>query len=111
MSTTGYGLWLDTTGEATFDLNATDATDVIVDVPAQKLRIVLFTGPQFPRILENFTAQAGRAILPPYWAFAPWMARDYHQNAGAGIGGCGQEARAWFARQCDPDRLAVDNVL
>ena len=26
MSTSGYGLWLDTTGEATFDLNATDAT-------------------------------------------------------------------------------------
>ena len=81
MSTTGYGLWLDTTSEATFDMNASSATDVIVDVPAQKLRIVLFTGPEFPRILENFTALAGRAIVPPYWAFAPWMGRDVHQNA------------------------------
>jgi alpha-D-xyloside xylohydrolase len=25
-------------------------------------------------------AQAGRALVPPYWAFAPWKARDYHQN-------------------------------
>jgi alpha-D-xyloside xylohydrolase len=81
MSTTGYGLWLDTTAEAMFDMNASSTTDVIVDVPAQKLRIVLFTGPEFPRILENFTALAGRAIVPPYWAFAPWMGRDYHQNA------------------------------
>jgi alpha-D-xyloside xylohydrolase len=81
MSTTGYGLWLDTTSEAVFDMNATSATDVIVDVPAQKLRIVLFTGPEFPKILERFTALAGRAIVPPYWAFAPWMGRDYHQNA------------------------------
>jgi alpha-D-xyloside xylohydrolase len=81
MSTTGYGLWLDTTAEAMFDMNASSATDVIVDVPAQKLRIVLFTGPEFPKILERFTAQAGRAIVPPYWAFAPWMGRDYHQNA------------------------------
>jgi len=80
MSTTGYGLWLDTTGEATFDLNATDKSEIVVDVAAAKLRIVLFTEPEFPAILEKFTAQAGRAIVPPYWAFAPWKARDYHQN-------------------------------
>jgi alpha-D-xyloside xylohydrolase len=80
MSTTGYGMWVDTTGEATFDLNATDKNQIVVDVAAAKLRIVLFTGPEFPGILERFTAQAGRAIVPPYWAFAPWKARDYHQN-------------------------------
>jgi alpha-D-xyloside xylohydrolase len=49
-------------------------------VTAAKLRIVLFPGPEFPGILERFTALAGRAVLPPYWAFAPWKARDYHQN-------------------------------
>ena len=80
MSTSGYGLWVDTTGEATFDLNATDKNEIVVDVASAKLRIVLFTGPAFPGILEKFTAQAGRAIVPPYWAFAPWKARDYHQN-------------------------------
>jgi alpha-D-xyloside xylohydrolase len=80
MSTSGYGLWLDTTGEATFDLNATDKGQIIVDAAAAKLRIVLFAGPEFPTILGNFTAQAGRAIVPPYWAFAPWKARDYDQN-------------------------------
>jgi len=80
MSTTGYGLWVDTTGEATFDLNASDRDEIAVDVTAAKLRIVLFTGPEFPQILTNFTAQEGRAIVPPYWAFAPWKARDFHQN-------------------------------
>jgi alpha-D-xyloside xylohydrolase len=80
MSTSGYGLWLDTTGEASFDLNATDKNEIVVDAATAKLRIVLFAGPQFPAILNRFTAQAGRSILPPYWAFAPWKARDYHQN-------------------------------
>ena len=80
MSTTGYGLWLDATSDATFDMNASSEHDVIVDVAAERLRIVLFTGPEFPRILDRFTAQVGRSILPPYWAFAPWMGRDYHQN-------------------------------
>jgi alpha-D-xyloside xylohydrolase len=80
MSTTGYGLWVDTTGEATFDMNASDGREIAVDVTAAKLRIVLFTGPEFPGILERFTALAGRAGVPPYWAFAPWKSRDYHQN-------------------------------
>jgi alpha-D-xyloside xylohydrolase len=80
MSTTGYGMWLDTTGEATFDLNATDKNEIVVDAATAKLRIVLFTGPDFPTILGRFTAQTQRAIVPPYWAFAPWKARDYHQN-------------------------------
>ncbi|MBS1800108.1 MAG: glycoside hydrolase family 31 protein [Acidobacteria bacterium] len=80
MSTTGYGLWVDTTSDATFDMNASDEREVIVDEPAEKLRIVLFTGPEFPKILDRFTTLAGRPVLPPYWAFAPWISRDYHQN-------------------------------
>jgi alpha-D-xyloside xylohydrolase len=80
MSTSGYGMWVDTTGEATFDMNASDRDEIVVDATAAKLRIVLFMGPKFPEILEKFTAQAGRAVVPPYWAFAPWKARDYHQN-------------------------------
>ena len=80
LSTTGYGFWLDTTGEATFDMNAGNRDELTIDATTAKLRIVLFTGPDFPTILDHFTAQTQRAIVPPYWAFAPWKARDYHQN-------------------------------
>ncbi len=87
MSTTGYGLWLDTTGEATFDLNASNRDEVIVDAATNRLRLLLFVGTdtaagRFSTILTAFTAleSPARPILPPYWAFAPWQARDYHQN-------------------------------
>ncbi len=80
MSTTGYGLWCDTTGEATFDMNASSNREIIIDANAERLRVVLFVEPRFPQILDSFTALAGRSILPPYWAFAPWLGRDYHQN-------------------------------
>jgi alpha-D-xyloside xylohydrolase len=87
LSTTGYGLWLDTTGEATFDMNGSNRDEVIIDAATNRLRIVLFTGTnaeagRFPAILTAFTALESpqRPILPPYWAFAPWQARDYHQN-------------------------------
>ena len=53
---------------------------VRIKVCADKFRLVLFEGPQFPLILDRFTALAGRKQLPPYWAFAPWKARDYHRN-------------------------------
>ena len=81
MSLRGYGLWLDTTSEATFDLNVTDASSILIRFFGDTLRVVLFAGPQFPTILERFTALAGRQELPPYWAFAPWKARDYHRNS------------------------------
>jgi alpha-D-xyloside xylohydrolase len=80
MSTSGYGLWVDTTAEAIFDLNSASREDVSITVPAQKLRVVLIQGPEFPRILDRFTAMAGRSMLPPYWSFAPWIGRDYHRN-------------------------------
>ena len=80
MSTTGYGLWLDTTTEAVFDLNVSSRENLWISVPAQRLRIVLIAGPDFPKILDRFTALAGRSILPPYWSFAPWVSRDYHRN-------------------------------
>jgi len=80
MSLKGYGIWVDTTAEATFDLNVTDRYEVMVRWPAERLRIVIFTGPAFPAILDHFTALAGRQQLPPYWALAPWVSRDYHQS-------------------------------
>jgi alpha-D-xyloside xylohydrolase len=80
MSTSGYGLWVDTFGEATFDLNVTQRFAIEIKVPAKRLRFVLFEGPQFPTILDRYTALTGRQQLPPYWAFAPWKARDYHRD-------------------------------
>jgi len=80
MSLRGYGLWLDTYSDATFDLNVTDVARIVVRVWSNKLRVVLFEGPRFPTILDRFTALVGRQQLPPYWAFAPWKGRDFHRN-------------------------------
>ena len=82
MSLRGYGGWIDTYSDAIFDLNVTDATHIRISLRGQKLRVVLFEGPRFPTILDRFTSLAGRQQLPPYWAFAPWKARDYHRNQG-----------------------------
>ena len=80
MSTSGYGLWVDTTAEATFDFNTTHLNDINITVPTERFRLVLFTMPEFPRILAEFTKLTERAVVPPYWAFAPWMGRDFDRS-------------------------------
>ena len=71
---------MDTTAEAEFDFNVASKNEIAVSVPADKLRLVVFTGPEFPKILEQFTGLTQRAIVPPPWAFAPWMGRDFDLN-------------------------------
>ncbi|HEV2273395.1 MAG TPA: TIM-barrel domain-containing protein [Acidobacteriaceae bacterium] len=77
MSTAGYGLWVDTYSAATFDFNIS-SPDISVTLVGDRLRLVVFEGPRFSTILDRFTSLVGRTKLPPYWAFAPWKARDYH---------------------------------
>ena len=83
MDLRGYGLWVDTYAEAVFDLGVTDHDAFIVRLRDSHLRIVFFEGPQFPLILQRYTGMAGRAQLPPYWAFAPWKSRNWHPDTAA----------------------------
>ena len=83
MSLRGYGLWLDTYSEATFDLNVTKRSEIVVHFTDDHFHLVFFEGPRFATILERFTALTGRARLPPYWAFAPWKSRNWHPDMAA----------------------------
>ncbi len=87
MDLRGYGLWVDTYAEATFDLGASDHDTFVVRLRDTRLRIVFFEGPQFPLILERYTGMVGRAKLPPYWAFAPWKSRNWHPRHGGRLRG------------------------
>ncbi|HEX4561352.1 MAG TPA: TIM-barrel domain-containing protein [Gemmatimonadales bacterium] len=83
MSLQGYGLWLDTYAEASFDLGRTAPGEFVVRFRDSRLRILIFEGPGFPAILERFTGMVGRPKLPPYWAFAPWKSRNWHPDMAA----------------------------
>ena len=83
MDLRGYGLWLDTYAEASFDLGSTSPGEFVVRFSDTRLRILVFEGPQMPRILERFTGVVGRAKLPPSWAFAPWKSRNWHPDMAA----------------------------
>ena len=83
MALRGYGAWLDTYSEATFDLGVTDHDAFVVRFRDRRLRLLVFEGPRLPTILERFTGIVGRPQLPPYWAFAPWKSRNWHPDTAA----------------------------
>ena len=83
MDLRGYGLWVDTYAQAAFDLGNTSPGEFVVRLRDTRLRILVFEGPEFPRILERYTGVVGRAKLPPYWAFAPWKSRNWHPDMAA----------------------------
>ncbi|HEU5466418.1 MAG TPA: TIM-barrel domain-containing protein, partial [Gemmatimonadales bacterium] len=83
MSLSGYGLWLDTYAEASFDLGKTTPGEFVVRLRDSRLRMLVFSGPGFPKILERFTGVVGRTRLPPYWAFGPWKSRNWHPDMAA----------------------------
>ena len=83
LSLRGYGVWVDTYAEASFDVGKTTPGELVLRLRDSRLRIVVFEGPQFPLILERFTGLVGRAQLPPTWAFAPWKSRNWHPDMAA----------------------------
>ena len=111
MSTTGYGLWLDTTAEATFDMNVTSRNDIIVDVAAEKLRIVLFTGPQFPDHSQPLHRPRRTRHPPALLGLRPVEVARLPPVAGRGDGRRRQDARARPARLRHPHRLPLGHRL
>ena len=80
MSTRGYGLFVESFEPGTFDFNATDRDHVLLKYRASRMRIVFMNGPDFARIIDDYTDLTGRPRVPPAWSFAPWKSRNIHHN-------------------------------
>lgn len=78
LSTAGYGLYLHSSYRAAFDLGRSlaDRAACLVDHPG--LEVVLFAHAKFPMMVRRFTEIAGRAPLPPRWAFGFWQSTTRH---------------------------------
>lgn len=72
LSSRGYGLLLDTTARAEFDLRTEGRGGYQLRVEAQTLRVLLIAGPDPQTILERHAGIVGLPPLPPRWAFGVW---------------------------------------
>ncbi|CAI5947204.1 unnamed protein product, partial [Closterium sp. NIES-64] len=81
MSSSGYGVWVQSYANGSFSLGAPDEPDMLaIRYREQQLRVVFIAGPSLLAVLSEFTRLSARPSMPPDWAFAPWKGRDVHFN-------------------------------
>ncbi|CAI5523022.1 unnamed protein product, partial [Closterium sp. Naga37s-1] len=84
MSTSGWGVWVDSHAQGSFLLNhASDPHHLVLRYPLfTALRVVFMAGPRLLDVLALFSRlSSSRPIPPPLWAFAPWKGRDVHRSS------------------------------
>ncbi len=72
LSSRGYGLLLDTTAHATFDLRVQLRRGYCVRVAANELRLYLISGPHPQTVVERHAQLVGLPPLPPEWSLGVW---------------------------------------
>ncbi|MCC6177505.1 MAG: glycoside hydrolase family 31 protein [Chloroflexi bacterium] len=77
ISTAGYGLFLNTTFRATWDIGSGATSSISTQISTEDDRFDLFVihGPALPAILERYTALTGRPPIPPRWSFGYWQSK------------------------------------
>lgn len=77
LSTSGYGLWMDTTWRTGFSLgaDASSAWRLYAEEPALHYHVLVHDNPL--ETLEHYTSLTGRAKLPAAWVFGPRRRVDH----------------------------------
>jgi len=75
LSTSGYGMLVDTTNRVRYDLGHSTTASASVSVDDDRFSCVFFCEESFTDILETYTGLTGRPDRPPKWSFGVWMSR------------------------------------
>jgi alpha-D-xyloside xylohydrolase len=82
ISTRGYGFHLDSSAESVFDMRVGAPNRYVVINLFGSLRFNVVYGPGLSDVLTRYTAYSGRPLLPPPWAFGPWISSDIWRSGG-----------------------------
>jgi alpha-D-xyloside xylohydrolase len=91
VSTSGYGFHLDSTDESWFDMRNQYADRYVISnmvassfsgYVTNALKYNVVYGPNLTDVISHYTGYKGRPMLPPQWAFMPWMSSDVWSSGG-----------------------------
>lgn len=80
MSSRGYGVFVDDTGDTAFEVASENVERVEFAVKGETLRYYVFGGPEPKDVLRRYTALTGRPALPPAWSFGLWLSTSFTTN-------------------------------
>ena len=81
MSTSGYGLLLNSTHKSIFDMDSAKNNTVSFSDGSGIIDLYLFLGKDFKALLQVYTSVTGRPALPPVWSFGLWHICNNISNA------------------------------
>ncbi len=77
MTNKGYGVFVDHSGNVSFEVASDKVEYVGMSVPGEELRYVFIYGPTGAEIMKNYTGLTGRPALPPAWSFGLWLTTSF----------------------------------
>ncbi|WP_155059227.1 TIM-barrel domain-containing protein [Streptomyces blattellae] len=104
LSSRGYAVLVDTTTAASFDLAHSNTGAWSMTVPDEVLDYYLITGTP-AQCLTAYRDLTGPALLPPQWAFGPWISGGFRRDNEADVR---ERARRIRARGFPCDVLHLD---
>ena len=112
LSDRGYGLFVDTASDVTFDVGARSPSSLELSLSSTPLSITVFAGGP-KEVLKSYTDLTGRAPSLPAWTFGTWLSRNTYES-GDEVRAVASEARA-RAFPCDvvhldPAWAGVENL-
>ena len=77
MSNKGYGVFVNNTGNVSFEVASEKVGYVGFSVPGEALEYTFFYGPDLHDVLGAYTKMTGRPALPPAWSFGLWLSTSF----------------------------------
>lgn len=77
MSNRGYGVFVNHTGNVSFEVASEKVGYVGFSVPGESLEYTFFYGPDLHDVLRGYTAMTGKPALPPAWSFGLWLSTSF----------------------------------
>lgn len=77
MSSKGYGIFVNHTGNVSFEAASEKVGYVGFSVPGEALEYTFFYGPDLHQVLGAYTSLTGKPALPPAWSFGLWLSTSF----------------------------------
>ena len=87
MSNKGYGVFVNNTGNVSFEVASEKVEYVGFSVEGEALEYTFFYGPDLHDVLSAYTALTGRPALPPAWSFGLWLSTSFTTSYDEGTTG------------------------
>lgn len=80
LSNRGYGVFVNHTGNVSFEVASEKVGYVGFSVPGEELEYTFFYGPDLKNVLKSYTDLTGKPALPPAWSFGLWLSTSFTTN-------------------------------